>query len=941
MQSIFRIFLILTTLITFTLSSDSQSVIKGTVLDAGNNEPLIGATVIVKGTTNGTTSDWDGTFELEVSEALPVELEFSYIGYASKNLIVDSDKKISISLEEDAVIIEGVEVKGQRISEKQKSAPLTVESMDVLAIKETAANDFYDGLGNLKGVDLTAASLGFKVINTRGFNSTSPVRSLQIIDGVDNQSPGLNFSLGNFLGSSELDIKKVDIIQGAASAFYGPNAFNGVISMETKDPFFTKGLSASVKGGERNLLKTAIRYADVINNGEKLPFIGYKINLEYLRADDWVADNDNAVDNTDTPFGNIGGWDKVNTYGDEFSGLGDFSNPINIGLKTAGLGVFHREGYRELDLVDYDTRNLKANLSFHIRTQPKKDFESPELILSSSYGTGTTVYQGDNRFSLRNIKFFQNRLEFKKGDKYFIRAYATNEDAGDSYDPYFTALELQNLAKQNELWYQDYFGYWQNTIYPQMTSAENGFPKPEVVIEPDTVFVIFDEDFANQWLLDNEDLLSQWHQETAEFANQPNLVNTETQEFFRPGTDRFQNAFDSITALKNNEGGTRFFDRSALYHIHGEYNFETPFIENIKVGSNYRLYRPNSQGTVFRDTGDVRITNSEVGLYVGLQKDFTRKFKLTGTFRFDKNQNFDLLFTPALSLVYSPNVYNYLRASFSSGVRNPTLSDQYLNLDVGRATLLGNLEGYTNLITLESFLDYISNSYTTPIERIDVDPIQPEKVKTFELGYRTTLAEKIYIDASYYFNIYNQFIGYYLAVDSDIDSLTGIPSNTEVFRIASNSQNQVTTQGFSIGANYYFYKYYQISGNYSLNRLNKKIEDDPIIPAFNTPEHKYNIGISGRGIPITWGNFPLKKFGFNINYKWVQGFLFEGSPQFTGFIEDYGLLDFQINSQIPKINTTIKIGASNILNNAVSQTYGGPRIGRLAYISLLYEFDKK
>src|SRR5690625_6299341 len=97
-------------------------------------------------------------------------------------------------------------------------------------IKQTPTVNFYDVMGALKDVDLTAASRGYKVINTRGFNSTSPVRSLQIIDGVDNQAPGLNFSLGNFLGASELDLQKVDVIVGASSAYYGPNAFNGVIS---------------------------------------------------------------------------------------------------------------------------------------------------------------------------------------------------------------------------------------------------------------------------------------------------------------------------------------------------------------------------------------------------------------------------------------------------------------------------------------------------------------------------------------------------------------------------------------------------------------------------------------------------------------------------------------------------------------------------------------
>lgn len=234
-----------------------QSTLKGTITDASNGDAIIGANVIISGSTEGTISDWDGSFEFETERSLPLELEISYIGYETKNVSVADNTRLEIFLSETSNVLSEIVVKGSRISEKQKESPLTIEAMDVIAIKETPAADFYDGLGALKGVDLTAASLGFKVINTRGFNSTSPVRSLQIINGVDNQAPGLNFSLGNFLGSSELDVNKVEIIVGASSAFYGPNAFNGVISMETKDPFFNEGLSAFVKVGERNMLKTA------------------------------------------------------------------------------------------------------------------------------------------------------------------------------------------------------------------------------------------------------------------------------------------------------------------------------------------------------------------------------------------------------------------------------------------------------------------------------------------------------------------------------------------------------------------------------------------------------------------------------------------------------------------------------------------------------------
>ncbi|RME37894.1 MAG: TonB-dependent receptor, partial [Deltaproteobacteria bacterium] len=159
-----------------TVQLAAQVNVRGEVVDAINNEPLIGAAVMIAGTGEGAVTDFDGAFELRV-ESLPVTLEVSYVGYETVRIEVTSaDEPVRIEMQESAVTIDaGVEVVGQRISEKQKAAPLTVESMDVLAIKETPSENFYDGLGAMKGVDLTAASLGFKIVNTRGFNSTSPV----------------------------------------------------------------------------------------------------------------------------------------------------------------------------------------------------------------------------------------------------------------------------------------------------------------------------------------------------------------------------------------------------------------------------------------------------------------------------------------------------------------------------------------------------------------------------------------------------------------------------------------------------------------------------------------------------------------------------------------------------------------------------------------------
>ncbi|MFK7947292.1 MAG: TonB-dependent receptor [Saprospiraceae bacterium] len=929
-------------LLCFSMTAFAQITIKGKVQDE-TKEPLIGASVIIKNTTIGVVTDYDGAFSIKTDQNLPLTLTVSYLGYASKDVEVTSvDEPLKIVLSDDAFVIDqDIVVTGQRISDKQKAAPLTVESMDLLAIKETPSDNFYDGLGSLKGVDLTAASLGFKVINTRGFNSTSPVRSLQTIDGVDNQAPGLNFSLGNFLGSSELDVLKVDLIVGASSAFYGPNAFNGVIAMETKNPFYQKGLSASIKGGERNLLETAIRYADVFKNKNGEEFIGYKFNFSYLRADDWEADNYDPVFDTNSGVENPGRFDAVNIYGDEYRSNMDLS--ANAPWNTPGLGQFHRTGYREIDLVDYDTRNLKASGAIHIRTNPSAKETSPEVILSSNFGNGTTVYQGDNRFSLKDILFFQHRVEFRKTNKYFVRAYMTQSDAGNSYDPYFTALRLQERAKNNTDWGRDYNNYWRSEIEPRIENLN--YPQIQIGgINPDgSLQIDFDYDAANAWISQYQDSISYWHTLAENNVNATGTTGGGS-AFLQPGTPEFEAAFNEITSALSNEeeGGTRFFDNSSLYHVHGEYKFEPEWADFIKVGANFRQYSPVSRGTVFYDTANIVITNREFGSYAGISKKVADdKVTLSATVRADKNQNFQWLVSPAASIVWKPSAGNYFRLSFSSAIRNPTLTDQYLNLNVGPAILAGNLSGVDSLISIESFGNYRNNLNVDTIEYFNIDAVRPERVRTFEIGYRTTLFNSLYVDAGYYFNVYNDFLGFNIGIDAEFDAVTGTPTDFQVYRYSANSINQVTTQGFAIGLNYYFEKYFMLGGNYSWNRLNSDTENDPIIPAFNTPEHKFNLNFSGRDVKIDLGGRTIKGIGFNVNYKWIQGFLFEGSPQFTGLIPSYDLLDAQINYKATSINTTFKIGASNILNNLQFQTYGGPRIGRLAYFSAVYEFKKK
>lgn len=909
--------------------SISAQTVSGTIKDANTGEALYGATVVIKGSTIGTLTDMDGNFKFSTSTPLPFVITVTYLGYLSFDQTIKSlDKPFNIKIKPVETQLKTVEVVKDRITEKQKESPLTVEALDVIAIKETPAANFYEGLGQLKGVDIMAASIGFRVINTRGFNSTSPVRSLQIIDGVDNQSPGLNFSLGNFAGASELDVQKVEIIVGAASAYYGPNAFNGVVSMTTKNPFMKPGLAVSFKVGERNLIETAVRYAEVFKNKDSVDKFAFKINASYMQANDWQADNLDPTEQSLDGKKNWGGYDAVNRYGDEnlTAGLNDATSKGQQ-INNPGLNRWYRTGYEEKDLVDYNAKNLKLATALHYRLKPEV-----ELIYAFNFGTGTTVYQGDNRYSIKDVLFIQNRIELVKKDKYFIRAYSTNEDAGKTYDAVFTALLLQNKAKNNIDWATDYRNFWSGgTGMGQNVKDLPGFPA-----QGPAPTYFYDFALADAIMDQYSDSLTLWHSYARNFADNNRLV---------PGTQAFADAFKDITSKATfGEGGSRLIDKSALYHVHGEYKF-SPKIMDITIGGNGRLYTPKSSGTVFSDTGNVKITNHEFGVYAGLEKKIMEdKLKLNLTSRVDKNQNFDFVVSPAASAVYSINKNNIVRLSFSSAIRNPTLADQYLYYNVGRAILIGNVNGFDSLVTIESITEYYNSAIPqrSSLVYFDIPPVKPEKVKSVEIGYRTTFFNNLFFDGSYYYSYYTDFLGYKLGGDvrftpTNPNDISGIT----FYRVAANSNEIVITQGASAGLTYYFRKYFVINGNYSFNELKKKSAEDPIIPAYNTPKHKFNIGFSGRDMYIPLGSsFRINNIGFSVNYKWVEGFLYEGSPQFTGNVPTYDMLDAQISKNVPKIHTTFKLGASNMLNNKMFQVYGGPRIGRMIYFSVLLELDR-
>ncbi|MCX7652245.1 MAG: TonB-dependent receptor [Bacteroidia bacterium] len=952
-----------------------SQVITGTVYDGTTGEPLPGATVRIQGTTTGTLTDEKGAFALPLKEKLPVFLIVSYVGYDTAKVPVSSFKPVRIALGEKEVLQQTVEIVDIRISQKQQESPLTIETMDAIAVRESASPDFYENLANLKGVDITTASLGFKIINTRGFNSTRPVRTLQIVDGMDNQAPGLNFSLGNFVGASELDIQSVELVVGAQSALYGPNAFNGVILMNLKDPFLHTGTSANFKIGNRGLIETGFRLAQVVGASERFAF---KLSGSFMQAQDWPAENDAPTTQSLVNQNNPGGYDAVNRYGDENPDprSNNYDNSNYSRFFFPGLGIYHRTGYWERELVDYAVKSLKLSSGLYYKLNPDLRLE-----YTANFGTGTTVYQGDNRYSIRDILFFQHKAEIK-GKNFYIRSYHTTEDAGKSYDIVFTALLLQRYAKPSDKWALDY----QRAFIPYSQQIRNDPEFPSSFVNNPNFYPQY------QYILQKyRDSLLIWHQRARAYADGiGNPFSCDTcRSRLEPGTPEFTTVFQRIISNPSFlGGGSRFVDNSALVHVQGGHEWKFAKRFHLHWGANYRRYLPKSYGTIFADTlidpskpelGYRRITLYEWGAFGHLESSWLKddRLRVGIALRADVQQNFvrernilqrfslerviralrrNFIYSPAVTVSYTVKQFHILRAAYTSALRYPTLQDQYLYYNVGRAILLGNATGMGNIIPLENLYDFLATGDMQLLNPIFVPGVRPERLRTFEIGYKGIWKERLFIDAGYFFSWYWDFLGFRL-VSTVPDLLTGRP--VQIYRLSANASDIVTTQGFALGVYYYFAKKYTFSGSYtwavlnkggswmddfarSVNRLfGRRVlreippHDDPIIPAFNTPPHKYNFGLSARDLIIPVAGRDIRYLGFAVTWRWVHGFWFEGSPQFTGYVPSYGTLDAQLSwrpASTPEV--TYKVGGTNLLGQRFFQAYGAPFIGRLVYVGV-------
>ncbi len=347
--------------------------VTGTVRDAGG--PVIGATIMEKGTSNGTVTDLDGNFSLNVQPG--ATLVISYVGYKTQEIAVGSQSNISIDLTEDADVLEEVVVVGYGVQKKKlvTGATVQVKGEDIAKLNTTNALEAMQS--STPGVQITQSSTqpgkGYKVY-IRGIGTTGDSKPLYVIDGVAG---------GNLDGINPNDIESIDVLKDAASAaIYGARAANGVILVTTKQGKAGK-IELSYNGAvgwsnvyKRPQLLNAKQYMTIMDeytfntSGNMMDWAGFvpadilkRVDEGWEGTDWWGAfENKNAVQNNHS-LTLTGGTDR-SKFAMSYTYTG------NEGIMGADMAsYYHRHTIRMnsdhvlLRVKDFDAITIGENIS--------------------------------------------------------------------------------------------------------------------------------------------------------------------------------------------------------------------------------------------------------------------------------------------------------------------------------------------------------------------------------------------------------------------------------------------------------------------------------------------------------------------------------------------------------------------------------------------------
>jgi len=710
------------------LFSDVGNFVSGTVTDR-NNEPLVGANIILKGTFLGSTTDMNGFYKIDDIDPGKYTIFVSYIGYRSEEMELyisefqsedntdesessfssklgideefDADESTSdilkapfhenlnFTLRVDALETDQIVVSASKKKEKIIDAPITIAAVSNQNIRRNISSDIGSVLKTVRGVEVYQAGLGRTAINVRGFMSAFNGRFVSLVDGANYMEPTFFIGYGNSYPFISEDIERAEVVFGPSSALYGPNAHNGLLNIITKHIRDSNGGMIAFTTGSSNLAAQRFRFAKTIGN------YGFKVSGEVSSNYDW-------------------------------------NYPRNFGQ-------------------DYDMNGIITSQSEH-----------EEAILWDESGNTPTAWNDINQDGVWNHS--EQMLVMN------------------------TKFERQMVRRRSSMAF-----YYEPSKGPELSGgAEYYFNHSYLPFDAGLNFI----DYSTS---------SAWFKVTAEkYYARIHYLNTEGEKYWnsdaayytmlRDGSDIYDAVSKTVKQdfLTNNvlRGDTQF-------------NHSLSSTSDIIAGVDFSLYRPESNRLFLDDKGpDSRpfwwakpdsiigenIEINEVGAYIQYSSELPYDLKLVTAGRIDKHTYFDYNFSPRLAVQWNGLQGGNIRFTMNRAFQTPSIFNlhllQYYNANQSNAFI----PLYYDRISMDwkviNFFDPeyadkvraglidLNTVYWSPLntvfmgnkdgfkinETIEIPPLRPEVVDSYEIGLKKLVNSRTFIDLSAFYSTYKNFI---------------------------------------------------------------------------------------------------------------------------------------------------------------------------------------
>ena len=391
----------------FTSNVFSQTTIQGKILDE-QGESLLGANVIINGTSQGTVSDQNGNFNLITSKDIPFEIEVSFIGFGSQNITVNAEQLGIITLVVENSFDEVI-ISASRRAEKLQEAPSAVSVITAKQVTESGGSlSPLRALINTPGVELQQQTGQRVNVALRGSNGVFSTSVFPMLDYRSLISPGLEFFDSQNSPINQIDVERVEVVLGPSSALYGPDVTSGVVHFISKDPFKHPGTTAELIYGERNTFKVALRHGGHNTNET----FGYKINARYGSGNDFTLDPDDTGDQA-----------ILNNFRTAIS-RASISNAGNVNTDESGTKLFDTT---QTQIPGYWSAAANASLYF----RPKNGME---VVTAGGWNAGKAIFYNDlgEGQAYGNEYWGQARFKYKG---WFAQTYYIKNDGGNDSNP--------------------------------------------------------------------------------------------------------------------------------------------------------------------------------------------------------------------------------------------------------------------------------------------------------------------------------------------------------------------------------------------------------------------------------------------------------------------------------------------------------------------------